>query len=115
MEDHRLPITVGQGAGARVVTLELAPFTLIGATTRTGLLTTPLRDRFGIHARLEQYSVQELTLIVRRSARILEIELEDEGASAIAARSRGTPRVANRLLRRVRDFAQVRLDGVVSA
>src|SRR5947209_7584278 len=77
MEDHRLPITVGQGAGARVVTLELAPFTLIGATTRTGLLTTPLRDRFGIHARLEQYSVQELTLIVRRSARILEIELED--------------------------------------
>jgi holliday junction DNA helicase RuvB len=115
MEDHRLPITVGQGAGARVVTLELPPFTLIGATTRSGLLTTPLRDRFGIQARLEPYAVDELALIVRRSAAILEIGLEDAGASAIAARSRGTPRVANRLLKRVRDFAEVRMQGVVTA
>ena len=115
MEDHRLPITIGQGAGARVVTLELPPFTLVGATTRTGLLTTPLRDRFGIQARLETYSVDELAIIVRRSAGILEIELEEEGAQTIAARSRGTPRVANRLLKRVRDFAEVRLEGVVTA
>jgi holliday junction DNA helicase RuvB len=115
MEDHRLPITVGAGAGARVVTLELPPFTLIGATTRTGLLTTPLRDRFGIQARLEPYSVSELAVIVRRSAGILEIGLEEEGALAIAARSRGTPRVANRLLKRVRDFAEVRMEGVVTA
>ena len=115
MEDHRLPITIGQGAGARVVTLELPPFTLIGATTRTGLLTTPLRDRFGIQARLGPYSVAELAIIARRSASILEIELEDEAAQTIAARSRGTPRVANRLLRRVRDFAEVRLEGVLTA
>jgi holliday junction DNA helicase RuvB len=115
MEDERLPITIGQGAGARVVTLELPPFTLVGATTRTGLLTTPLRDRFGIQARLEPYSVAELAIIVRRSAGILQIELEDEGAQTIAARSRGTPRVANRLLKRVRDFAEVRLEGVVTA
>jgi Holliday junction DNA helicase RuvB len=119
MEDHRLPITVGQGAGARVVTLELPPFTLVGATTRTGLLTTPLRDRFGIQARLEPYSVEELAIIVRRSAGILEIGLEDDGATAIAARSRGTPRVANRLLKRVRDYAEVRgqghIDGAVAA
>jgi len=115
MEDHRLPITVGQGAGARVVTLELPPFTLVGATTRTGLLTTPLRDRFGIQARLEPYAVDELARIVRRSAGILEIGLEDDGAVAIAARSRGTPRVANRLLKRVRDFAEVRMEGVVTA
>jgi holliday junction DNA helicase RuvB len=115
MEDHRLPITVGQGAGARVVTLELPPFTLIGATTRTGLLSTPLRDRFGIQARVEPYSVGELAIIVRRSANILQIDLEDEGAAAIAARSRGTPRVANRLLKRVRDFAEVRMEGVVTA
>jgi Holliday junction DNA helicase RuvB len=115
MEDRRLPITVGQGAGARVVTLELPPFTLVGATTRTGLLTTPLRDRFGIQARLESYSAGELAQIVRRSAGILEIELEDSGASAIAERSRGTPRVANRLLKRVRDYAEVRMEGVVSA
>src|SRR3982075_567364 len=91
MEDHRLPITVGQGAGARVVTLELPPFTLIGATTRAGLLTTPLRDRFGIQARLESYETEDLVRIVRRSAGILEIELEEEGARTIAARSRGTP------------------------
>src|SRR5271165_4522349 len=86
MEDHRLPITVGQGAGARVVTLELPPFTLVGATTRSGLLTTPLRDRFGIQARLEPYAVRELAVIVRRSARILDVELEDEGARTIASR-----------------------------
>jgi Holliday junction DNA helicase RuvB len=115
MEDRRLPITVGQGAGARVVTLELPPFTLVGATTRTGLLTTPLRDRFGIQARLEPYGVDDLANIVRRSAGILEIELEEDGASAIAERSRGTPRVANRLLKRVRDFAEVRMEGVVTA
>ena len=115
MEDRRLPITVGQGAGARVVTLELPPFTLIGATTRAGLLTTPLRDRFGIQARLEPYTSEQLAVIVRRSAGILEVELDDHGALAIAARSRGTPRVANRLLKRVRDFAEVRMEGVVTA
>jgi Holliday junction DNA helicase RuvB len=115
MEDRRLPITVGQGAGARVVTLELPPFTLIGATTRAGLLTTPLRDRFGIQARLEPYTVEQLAVIVHRSAGILEVELEQQGALAIASRSRGTPRVANRLLRRVRDFAEVRMEGVVTA
>jgi Holliday junction DNA helicase RuvB len=113
MEDRRLPITVGQGAGARVVTLELPQFTLIGATTRTGLLTTPLRDRFGIQARLEHYSAADLARIVQRSARILQIDIDAQGALAIAARSRGTPRVANRLLKRVRDYAEVRLDGVV--
>src|SRR5690348_9499222 len=115
MEDRRLPITVGQGAGARVVTLDLPPFTLVGATTRAGLLTTPLRDRFGIQARLESYSAVELAIIVRRSAGILGVELDDDGARAIASRSRGTPRVANRLLKRVRDFAEVRMGGVVTA
>jgi Holliday junction DNA helicase RuvB len=115
MEDRRLPITVGQGAGARIVTLELPPFTLVGATTRTGLLTTPLRDRFGIQARLEPYTEAELAVIVHRSAGILQIQLEEQGALAIAARSRGTPRVANRLLKRVRDFAEVRMEGVVTA
>jgi Holliday junction DNA helicase RuvB len=114
MEDRCLPITVGQGAGARVVTLELPPFTLIGATTRAGLLTTPLRDRFGIQHRLEHYSTEELATIVRRSARLLDIETDEEGALAIAERSRGTPRVANRLLKRVRDYAEVRGTGVVS-
>src|SRR5436305_914089 len=94
MEDGCLPITVGQGAGARVVTLDLPPFTLVGATTRTGLLTTPLRDRFGIQHRLEHYAPAELGRIVRRSARLLDVEIEDDGAIAIAARSRGTPRVA---------------------
>jgi Holliday junction DNA helicase RuvB len=108
MEDRRLPITVGQGAGARVVTLDLPEFTLIGATTRTGLLTTPLRDRFGVTHRLELYAPHELARIVLRSAGILEVEIDDPGAEAIAARSRGTPRVANRLLKRVRDFAEVR-------
>jgi Holliday junction DNA helicase RuvB len=115
MEDRRLPITVGQGAGARVVTLELPQFTLIGATTRAGLLTTPLRDRFGIQARLEHYATDDLAQIVRRSAEILQIDIDEEGALAIAARSRGTPRVANRLLKRVRDYAEVRLDGIVGA
>jgi Holliday junction DNA helicase RuvB len=115
MEDRRLPITVGQGAGARVVTLELPQFTLIGATTRAGLLTTPLRDRFGIQVRLEHYATDDLALIVRRSAEILQIDIDEEGAFAIAARSRGTPRVANRLLKRVRDYAEVRLDGIVGA
>jgi Holliday junction DNA helicase RuvB len=115
MEDRRLPITVGQGAGARVVTLELPQFTLIGATTRAGLLTTPLRDRFGIQARLEHYGIDDLARIVRRSAEILQIVVDEQGALAIAARSRGTPRVANRLLKRVRDYAEVRLDGVVDA
>jgi Holliday junction DNA helicase RuvB len=115
MEDRRLPITVGQGAGARVVTLELPAFTLIGATTRAGLLTTPLRDRFGIHHRLEHYTAGDLAQIVRRSASILGIEIDAAGAGAIAERSRGTPRVANRLLKRVRDFAQVRAGGTIDA
>ncbi len=115
MEDRRLPITIGQGAGARVVTLELPAFTLVGATTRAGLLTTPLRDRFGIQYRLENYSTDDLASIVRRSAMILDVPLDDDGALAIAARSRGTPRVANRLLRRVRDWAQVRGSGTVTA
>ena len=115
MEDRCLPITVGQGAGARVVTLELPPFTLIGATTRTGLLTTPLRDRFGIQHRLEQYSVTELAQIVTRSARLLDVEIDGDGAHLIATRSRGTPRVANRLLKRVRDFAEVHGPGAITA
>jgi Holliday junction DNA helicase RuvB len=115
MEDRRLPITVGQGAGARVVTLELPPFTLIGATTRSGLLTTPLRERFGIQARLEAYPPEDLARILTRSAGILGVRMEDRGATTIAVRSRGTPRVANRLLKRVRDYAEVRMGGVVSA
>ncbi|MGH2833144.1 MAG: Holliday junction branch migration DNA helicase RuvB [Solirubrobacteraceae bacterium] len=114
MEDRRLPITVGQGAGARVVTLDLPPFTLVGATTRAGLLTTPLRDRFGIQTRLEPYTPEQLAQIVMRSASILQISLQDDGARAIAGRSRGTPRVANRLLKRVRDYAEVRMGGVLS-
>jgi Holliday junction DNA helicase RuvB len=115
MEDRKLPITVGQGAGARVVTLDLPPFTLVGATTRAGLLSTPLRDRFGIQHRLEPYAVDDLAAIVTRSARILAVELDPAGARAIAARSRGTPRVANRLLKRVRDYAEVRMGGIVTA
>jgi Holliday junction DNA helicase RuvB len=113
MEDRRLPVVLGQGAGARTVTLDLPPFTLIGATTRTGLLTTPLRDRFGVCHRLEHYAPQDLKAIVLRSAGILETEITGDGAVAIASRARGTPRVANRLLRRVRDFAEVRGTGVV--
>src|SRR4051812_30911363 len=111
MEDRKLPITVGQGAGARVVTLDLPEFTLIGATTRAGLLTTPLRDRFGVTHRLDLYDEDELAEIVRRSARILDVEIDERGACAIARRSRGTPRVANRLLKRVRDYAEVRHGG----
>src|SRR5436305_8059916 len=107
MEDRRLPITVGQGAGARVVTLDLPPFTLIGATTRAGLLTTPLRDRFGVTHRLDLYDAADLARIVLRSAGILGAEIDAAGAAEIARRSRGTPRVANRLLKRVRDFAEV--------
>jgi Holliday junction DNA helicase RuvB len=115
MEDRRLPITVGQGAGARVVNLDLPPFTLIGATTRAGLLTTPLRDRFGVAPRLELYDAAELGRIVRRSAGILDVEIDTAGAEAIASRSRGTPRVANRLLKRVRDYAEVRGAGTIDA
>ena len=115
MEDRQLPITVGMGAGARVVTLDLPPFTLIGATTRTGLLTAPLRDRFGLQHRLEHYETDDLATIVTRSAQILGVALEPGGAHAIATRSRGTPRVANRLLKRVRDFAEVRSAGIVTA
>jgi holliday junction DNA helicase RuvB len=115
MEDRRLPITVGAGAGARVVTLDLPPFTLIGATTRSGLLTTPLRDRFGIQHRLDHYGPDDLARIVQRSARVLDIGIEPAGARAIAARARGTPRVANRLLKRVRDYAEVRGGGVIDA
>lgn len=114
MEDRQLPITVGQGAGAKVMTLPLPSFTLVGATTRAGLLTSPLRDRFGIQHRLEPYDHDELASIVRRSAAILGVELGADGAGAIARRSRGTPRVANRLLRRVRDYAEVRAGGVVT-
>jgi len=115
MEDRRLPITVGQGAGARLVTLNLPEFTLVGATTRAGLLTTPLRDRFGVTLRLELYAPDDLGQIVRRSAGILEIEIDDAGAETIASRSRGTPRVANRLLKRVRDYAEVRGAGRIDA
>jgi holliday junction DNA helicase RuvB len=115
MEDGELPVVLGQGAGARTVTLPLPPFTLVGATTRAGLLTTPLRDRFGVSHRLEHYSAEHLAQIVQRSAGILEVEIDAEGAHAIASRSRGTPRVANRLLKRVRDFSQVKDSGAVDA
>ncbi len=114
LEDFRLDIIVGQGPAARTLTLDLPPFTLVGATTRTGLLTTPLRDRFGITYRLELYTPGELARIVRRSARIFGVETEDAAAEEIARRARGTPRVANRILRRVRDVAEVRYDGVVT-
>jgi Holliday junction DNA helicase RuvB len=115
MEDRSLPITVGQGAGARVITLDLPQFTLIGATTRAGLLTTPLRDRFGIQHRLEHYGPDDLATIVRRSARLLDVSIDEAGAYAIAQRSRGTPRVANRLLKRVRDYVEVRGNGIVTS
>lgn len=111
MEDYQIDIMIGEGPAARSIKLDLPPFTLIGATTRAGLLTAPLRDRFGIVQRLEFYSAEELTRIVRRSAQILGIHCEPEGAAEIAKRSRGTPRIANRLLRRVRDYAQVRAGG----
>jgi Holliday junction DNA helicase RuvB len=114
MEDRQLPIVLGQGAGARTVTLDLPPFTLVGATTRAGLLTTPLRDRFGVSMRLEHYHPDDLALIVRRSAGILEVELDARGQQVIAERSRGTPRVANRLLKRVRDYAEVHGGGAIT-
>jgi Holliday junction DNA helicase RuvB len=114
LEDFQLDIMIGEGPAARSIKLDLPPFTLAGATTRAGMLTNPLRERFGIVARLEFYSEAELATIVRRSARLLKVALEDEGAREIACRSRGTPRVANRLLRRVRDYAQVKADGRVT-
>jgi Holliday junction DNA helicase RuvB len=114
LEDFRLDIVVGQGAAARTLTLDLPPFTLVGATTRTGLLTTPLRDRFGMTFRLGYYEAGELTTIVRRSASILDVAVEDAAAEEIAGRARGTPRVANRILRRVRDVAEVRHAGTIS-
>ncbi|OIQ88511.1 holliday junction ATP-dependent DNA helicase RuvB [mine drainage metagenome] len=115
MEDYRLDIMIGEGPAARSVRLDLPPFTLVGATTRAGMLTNPLRDRFGIVARLEFYTSEELGRIVHRSAGLLEVEMNAAGALEIARRSRGTPRIANRLLRRVRDYAQVKSDGTVSA
>ncbi|HET9436852.1 MAG TPA: Holliday junction branch migration DNA helicase RuvB [Gaiellaceae bacterium] len=114
LEDFRLDIVVGQGAGARTLTLDLPPFTLVGATTRTGLLTTPLRDRFGMTFRLGYYERDQLATIVRRSAGILGVEIADEAAEEIARRARGTPRVANRILRRIRDVAEVRHGGAVT-
>ncbi len=114
LEDFRLDIVVGQGAGARTLTLDLPPFTLVGATTRTGLLTTPLRDRFGMTFRLGYYEQSELATIVRRSAGILGVEIADEAADEVARRARGTPRVANRILRRIRDVAEVRHSGGVT-
>lgn len=114
MEDFQIDIVIGEGPAARAIKLDVPPFTLVGATTRAGLLTSPLRDRFGIVQRLEFYSQEELSGIVRRSSRILEVAVEDKGASEIAARSRGTPRIANRLLRRVRDYAQVKGNGEVT-
>ena len=114
LEDFRLDIIVGQGPAARTLTLDLPPFTLIGATTRTGLLTTPLRDRFGLTFRLDHYTAGELAAIVRRSARILGVEIGEQAAELVARRSRGTPRIANRILRRVRAVAEVRHEGVVT-
>lgn len=114
MEDYQLDIMIGEGPAARSIKLDLPPFTLVGATTRAGLLTSPLRDRFGIVQRLEFYEVDDLATIVARSAHILEIPMDEGGAREIARRSRGTPRIANRLLRRVRDFAEVKADGRVT-
>ncbi|HDL90067.1 MAG TPA: Holliday junction branch migration DNA helicase RuvB [Thermodesulforhabdus norvegica] len=114
MEDFQLDIIIGQGPSARTIKLDLPPFTLVGATTRAGLLTPPLRDRFGVMLRLDFYEPEELALIVKRSAAILGIPIKDDGAFEIARRARGTPRIANRLLRRVRDFAEVRADGVIT-
>lgn len=111
MEDFALDLVIGKGPGARSIRLELPSFTLVGATTRAGLLTSPLRDRFGVQSRLDYYGREEVQAIVRRSARILDVQVDEGGAQEIARRSRGTPRIANRLLRRVRDFAQVRAEG----
>jgi Holliday junction DNA helicase RuvB len=114
LEDFRLDVVMGQGVSANTLTLTLAPFTLVGATTRTGLLTSPLRDRFGMTFRLDYYDAGQLAQIVKRSARILAVEIADDAAEEIAGRSRGTPRIANRILRRVRDVAQVRHEGSIS-
>lgn len=114
MEDYQLDIMIGEGPAARSIRLDLPPFTLVGATTRAGSLTSPLRDRFGIVQRLEFYSIADLTLIVTRSANILKAQIEGQGAHEIARRSRGTPRIANRLLRRVRDYAEVRGNGIIT-
>lgn len=113
LEDFRLDIMIGEGPSARSVKIDLPPFTLVGATTRAGMLTNPLRDRFGIIMRLEFYSVSELTLVLKRSANLLNLELEEDGAWEIATRSRGTPRIANRILRRVRDYAEVKSNGKI--
>jgi Holliday junction DNA helicase RuvB len=115
MEDFEIDIIIGQGPSARTIRLGLPRFTLIGATTRSGLITTPLRDRFGFSHRLDYYTVDELCIIIARSAEILCVQIDDEGAHELALRSRGTPRIANRLLKRVRDFAQVRYEGRISA
>ncbi|OHX13650.1 Holliday junction branch migration DNA helicase RuvB [Chromobacterium sphagni] len=115
LEDYQIDIMIGEGPAARSVKLDLPPFTLVGATTRAGMLTNPLRDRFGIVARLEFYTAEELTRIVSRSAGLLNVELSGDGALEVAKRSRGTPRIANRLLRRVRDYAEVKSNGVVTA
>jgi Holliday junction DNA helicase RuvB len=114
MEDFRVDVVIGKGPGATAIPLEIPPFTLVGATTRAGLLPGPLRDRFGFTARLEYYETADLDRIVHRSAGLLGVDLTHEGAAEIASRSRGTPRIANRLLRRVRDYAQVKADGVVT-
>src|SRR4051812_49340069 len=114
LEDYQIDIMIGEGPAARSVKLDLPPFTLVGATTRAGMLTHPLRDRFGIVARLEFYTPEDLTKIVHRSAKLLAVKIEDAGALEIARRSRGTPRIANRLLRRVRDFAEVKASGVIT-
>jgi Holliday junction DNA helicase RuvB len=114
LEDFQIDIMIGEGPAARSIKLDLPPFTLVGATTRAGMLTNPLRDRFGIAARLEFYTTEELTRIVQRSARLLEVEIDPAGATEIASRSRGTPRIANRLLRRVRDYAEVKAQGFVT-
>ena len=114
MEDYAIDIMIGKGASARSIRLDLPHFTLVGATTRAGLLTAPLRDRFGVIHRLEFYTVEELKSIIRHSARILDVEIDEGGARELARRSRGTPRLANRLLKRVRDFAQVRFNGVIT-
>ncbi len=115
MEDYQIDIMIGEGPAARAIKLDVPPFTLVGATTRAGLLTSPLRDRFGIVQRLEFYSTNELSSIVKRSAKILEVNIDDSGAKEIAIRSRGTPRIANRLLRRVRDYVEIKADGKIVA
>ena len=114
MEDYAIDIMIGKGATARSIRLELPKFTLVGATTRAGMLTAPLRDRFGVIHHLEFYTTEELTTIIKRSAKVLDVEIEDSGAKELARRSRGTPRLANRLLKRVRDFAQIKYDGVIT-